>query len=123
LFGINGWAGILRINQIEHVGQACHAHTYPGLKLDDFTQGVIHGAVFAIEAPAGLKFKVNFELGVRGGELSDGDLELLRLLIDDAKELGWTIGHSTGIGFGWFDVKLAKCGDAFNSYEKQEAAE
>lgn len=107
LFGVNGSAKKLRIAEIRQV--YCHSpvHVYPGIQLDDFTQAGILGAVFFVEAPGNLQFEVKLERGTSKRTLEPMESELLELLIEDAVEMGWEIGHSSGVGFGWFEVAEA----------------
>jgi CRISPR/Cas system CSM-associated protein Csm3 (group 7 of RAMP superfamily) len=118
IFGMNGWAKRIRILDIEMTDCRSHIHTYPGLALDDFTQANIDGATFSIKAPGNVTFQISYTLDKQGW--CDEDDKLLAHLCADIAENGLKIGHSTGIGFGWFRVPETPqpAGDA----PEQEAA-
>lgn len=107
LFGVSGWAKLLRIADITTSRCGSPRHRYPGIALDDFTQGALAGRLFTIEAPGDIGFTVALETGTPRRPLSAEDSALLEQLIDDARTYGWGIGHSTGTGFGWFTVDTA----------------
>lgn len=102
LFGINGWAKRVRLISIELIGCESASHIYPGILLDDFTQGAVHGALYMIEAPGDLTFRIRWDVDERG--LCEESYKLIEHLMADFAANGIKVGHKTGSGFGWFDV-------------------
>lgn len=96
LFGINGWAKRIRIVALKHESTGSPVHLYPGVQLDDFTQGTMPGALFMFEAPGDVRFKVTLSV--------EPDSTLWPHLLADISTNGLKIGHKTGSGFGWFEV-------------------
>ena len=117
LFGINGWAGQFRIVGVKQVGEPTEGHIYPSVALDDFTQGAIPGALFMKQAPANASFKVDWILEQRNRE-DQSTKALMDSLINDIRTKGIKIGHSTGTGFGWFEM----INDKIDNKEVRDAA-
>lgn len=104
LFGIVGWAGLLRIVDIELATVPGPERAYPGIQLDDFTQAAIFGALFHVRAPADVGFNVILELGDFRRRPTGEDRQLLEALLADLATYGLKLGHSEGAGFGWFKL-------------------
>ncbi|WP_128292282.1 RAMP superfamily CRISPR-associated protein [Afifella aestuarii] len=107
LFGINGWRGRLRIVSVQ-CGEPKGSVVIRSVRLDRFSGGPMHGALFSIEAARAPDFEAWLALdpvGPLGASEQDtvrGDL--LRRLIEDLKRNGLRLGHGTNKGYGWFDV-------------------
>jgi CRISPR/Cas system CSM-associated protein Csm3 (group 7 of RAMP superfamily) len=123
LFGISGHAGKLGVVSIEHLEEPADQRVYPGVALNDLTQGVVAGAVFAQQAPANVRFSLRLEL-TRKRQLSGDEHILFGHILKDAEQMGWKIGHSSGVGFGWFQVTQTSLENAeTNAYKALEPAE
>lgn len=105
LFGINGWAKRFRLIDITMTSCGSPQHVYPGVVLDDFTQGVVPGKLFAVEAPGDIRFRIHWTADQQG--LCQDDDDLLALLAHNIATRGLKIGHRTGVGFGWFHQEVS----------------
>jgi hypothetical protein len=110
LFGVNGWAGLIAVERIELIDGPSDQPTLPGVMINDFTQGVISGALFEDEVAVDTRYVVT--LGMRDRTWkgrdseetypNDTDEKLFRRLASDLADNGLVLGRGEGHGFGWF---------------------
>lgn len=105
LFGVNGWRGLLRV-----VSVRCTRCDGPvevsSVKLDRFSGGPMHGALFTVEAARRPVFEARLALDGRCNWPNEDDEALLKRLLDDLASQGLMFGHGTNKGYGWFNVDV-----------------
>ncbi|WP_413204158.1 RAMP superfamily CRISPR-associated protein [Rhodospirillum sp. A1_3_36] len=111
LFGVTGWRGLLRQSFIKQPVAAEHTH-YTSVALDAFTGGVLDSTLFEHEVYVGVSFSLALSLDRRVDDdntpmVTQGDRNLLELLLDDVTGDVLPLGHATNRGFGWFSVTHA----------------
>lgn len=117
LFGVTGYAGLLRIEQMRFVGGAAHEIT--SVKLDHFSGAPIDKALFTTRVVVGARLEISLALEARrdadpdkrsgaGAVKEDDDVcRLFDELKDDLRVNGLTLGHGANKGFGWFEFEKA----------------
>jgi CRISPR/Cas system CMR subunit Cmr4 (Cas7 group RAMP superfamily) len=108
LFGVAGWRGLVRVVAIESLDGA-RLSTLTSVCLDRFSGAPLDSALFDCEAFIGARFQVTLSLDERSSDdrvwPSEADRALFDALIDEVRDDGLLLGHATGRGFGWFNVK------------------
>ena len=105
LFGINGWAGLVRLDRL--ACQSCGAPAdFTSVRLDRFDGGPIDNALYTVRAHVRPVFTGVVTLLSRNGAPTAGDVEAMNRLADDLSKHGLELGHGTGKGFGWFEVEM-----------------
>lgn len=104
LFGINGWASLLRLS-----GIACESHegweTLTSVKLDSMSMAPVDGGLFGIRASVDPVFTVTLSLEQRGELPDEKDCDFFDRLVSSLKKDGLVLGHAGNRGFGWFRVE------------------
>lgn len=104
LFGINGWASLLRLS-----GIACESHegweTLTSVKLDSMSMAPVDGGLFGIRASVDPVFTMTLSLEQRGELPDEKDCDFFERLVSSLKKDGLVLGHAGNRGFGWFRVE------------------
>ncbi len=105
LFGVAGFAGLLRIEKL-HFSDGTPIEI-SSVKLDHFSGAPIDKALFATRAMTGVRLELALVLQDRGGvgTPTPDDKELFDALLGDMEEAGLTLGHGVNKGFGWFQFE------------------
>lgn len=105
LFGITGLRGLVSVHLVTASGDK--NQTFPGIALDRLTGGLLHRAIFFIEAPVGAKANFLIEMDTERhnrkifNDVHEADLALLKRLSDDVARRGIKLGRHVSSGFGW----------------------
>lgn len=108
LFGVAGWRGLVRVVEIESVGDSA-IEELPSVDIDRFSGGTLDSALYTTEAFARVRFAVTLQVDRRRWDKThwpnEEDVALFDALIADLMADGLRLGHATNRGFGWFDVE------------------
>lgn len=105
LFGVTGFAGLLRIERMRFFGG--EEFDITSVKLDHFSGAPIDKALFKTRAVRGARLELALALRERPGEgaATPRARALFRLLLCDLKRNGLMLGRGSNKGFGWFEYK------------------
>lgn len=111
LFGVSGWAGLVRIAVLEivHAGETCRR---VNVAIDRFSGGALDTALFHTELSRGPRWALGLVLEPAGRRphwaeaMQKTDQALLARLIEDLAANGLTLGHGASKGLGWMKVNV-----------------
>jgi len=101
LFGVTGFAGLLRLVDLRSTGDT-HRVTLTSVGLDRITGAGRDGFLYKEETFLGVTFYADFAW--RKGA-SEADREFWSYVLKDVMRNGLDLGHGASKGFGWFDVE------------------
>lgn len=110
LFGVPGWAGLIRIASLDLV-YAGETKIRANVAIDRLSGGALDGALFHTELSRGPRWLLSLALAPAmrrpgwNAAMQQVDKHLLTRLIDDLTENGLALGHGASKGLGWMKVQ------------------